>query len=358
MKHHRGYAAALMLSVLGGAAVGNVGESADGAQWLCCLAGGAAGAAGALLLTLFRRKSGEKDFFAALCGALGNGPGKLLAAGMGAVCLRLCAHDLAGAGEFLSANLLEETPYLFIAGVLAAAAGFAAVKGERALSGWAEVMLPPVAGLFLLGILLALPDLRPEELAASLSAVTLQGGADAALDFFLLPCCGSLGCGLLLFRGGEKGSGWGAAGILGAALLLALLYGANTALLGAKLLSNFNFPTYHALRVIGLSSLRLRLEALLMLPLVMVSFLRMAVLLLAARRGFETAFCRKEAAGGKLLPWVLAGAALLLSRVCYLNQTSLIESERLLRFLALVPLLTVAAGAIGTALRRRNAQNG
>ncbi len=341
MNKNRGYFAALLLSIVGGAAAGNVGENACGLQWLCCLAGGGAGMLVIALLGRLRQGS----LFEKMKEGLGETAGRAAALLTAAVSLRLCAHDLAAAGEFLAANLLESTPYLIAAGSLAAAVGYAAAKGERAVRRWSVLMLPPLVGMILLAILLALPDLRLEELARFPGA-DLRGEADAALDFFLLPFCGSLGCELL------RGEGSGRQGVLAgllAGLLLALLYAVNTALLGAQVLGNFNFPTYHALRVIGLSSLALRLESLLMLPLVMVSFLRMAVLLLAARRGVDAAL-----GTSRWTPVLLAAAALLLSKALYVNQSSLVEIGRSLRFAALVLPGAALAGAIRAPRRRKN----
>ena len=335
-----------MLTVLGTAAAGNIGEAARGCEWLCALAGGAAGAVFFAAAGLFRARCGADSFYEGLCRCFGSGAGRLLSMAAGLLFLRFGAHDLAVMGKFVSANLLEETPYLISAGALAGAAAFAVRKGERTLARWSEVMLPPVLAMFLLALCLALPEMRFTELRFFRDWRLM---ADGTLDFALLPFCGSLCCSVVLFRTGQGGESrrgiWGAGA---AGLLLAMLYAANTALLGRSVLGNFNFPTYHALRVIGLSSLEMRLESLLMLPLVLVGFLRIAMLLLAAVRGLERAAAKSNP--GRWVRWLplpVSAGALLLSRLLYQNQSEILHAGRILRFFAAgLGLLTVLAAII------------
>jgi len=147
--------------------------------------------------------------------------------------------------------------------------------------------------------------------------------------------------------------------VFAAAGVTSLLYIANVTLLGANMPQHFNFPTYHALRVIGLSSLEVRFEALLMLPLVLMGFVRTETLLLMARRGFEETLGLKPSA---ITVYILAALTLAGAWALYPNQSVLDARkpyiEGILLFIFVLPVTTAAfVGYIRMKLRKKKHEN-
>ena len=107
--------------------------------------------------------------------------------------------------------------------------------------------------------------------------------------------------------------------IAASTVTMTLIYMWNTALLGSDMLDEFNFPTYHALRVIGLSSLEVRLEALLTLPIVLMSFMRASTFLLMSLRGAGETL----GFGGRIPAFLFGAAVMAIIALFYPNQSVL-----------------------------------
>ena len=315
----RGYAAALTLAAVGGAASGRIGHVGGGVEWLCCIAGSAVGAVFFLLLGRLAALRPSDAFFGSIRAGLGKVVGGAVSLAMSVLALRLCAHEVALTGEFISSTLLDGTSAYIIGGALTLLCAAAAAGGESTLTHWAELMMPPTLLVIAIALLLAVPDLKLSELIPQALAPTVA--TRSVLEFFLSSFCGGIGCAVLLFRVKVDRSRVRSAmlAIAASTVTMTLIYMWNTALLGSDMLDEFNFPTYHALRVIGLSSLEVRLEALLTLPIVLMSFMRASTFLLMSLRGAGETL----GFGGRIPAFLFGAAVMAMIALFYPNQSVL-----------------------------------
>jgi len=327
-----GYMAALLLTTAGGTASGRIGAGAGGNGWLFCLIGGFLGS---LIYVLICRLSGDSTIYDGIENSLGKSTGRLVILLLSLFTLRLCAHEIALTSVFISMTLLDKTPIWAVCLPLGLLCVLSAFAGERAILQWAKMMMPPVLLLLILAILLASPEVKQ----IRTDPIELPDAWNSVLDYFLLAFSGGYGATVMLGKATEKTSAslWA----LGISVLLGMITSLwNTALLGNHMPEKFCFPTYHAMRVIGLSSFELRLEAMLMLPIVLMSFLRAATLFLFGVRGMEESLRMPRS---KTVPIVLMAGVVAMVSFLYPNQSVLDKTERSMRtgilFLVLLPVL-------------------
>lgn len=321
----RGLAAAMF--VTGGALLGGAPRGSAGAGWVSMLIAAAAGVLVCAVLGLVGSRAPQRDFFGSASGVLGGFGSGAVAALLGVLALGMLVRDLAVITQFVGANLITETPRWLIAISLAATAAWCASCGRSTVGRWTE-LAALVAGVSLVICLAATAgDFDPRAVSDGLAA-DADGIFGGAVGLFA-ECAGSV---LLLaatvFPFGKNEKRRAAPLIAGLAIggaLLAVVMLFNVALLGAEMLDIFNFPTYHALRISGLSGVLERMEALLMIPAVATAILRVTVELTLIIGAVER-FC-PDIGGRKSPAFVIAAVGVTASLVLLPSQVELKAAE-------------------------------
>lgn len=313
--------------VTGGALLGGAPRGSAGAGWVSMLIATAAGVLVCAVLGLVGSREPQRDFFGSVSSVLGGFGGGSVAAVLGVLALGMLVRDLAVITQFVGANMITETPRWLIAVSLAATAAWCAACGRSTVGRWTE-LAALVAGVSLVICLAAtVGDFDPRAVSDGLVA-DADGIFGGAVGLFA-ECAGSvllLGAAVFPFGADEKRravpliSGLAIGGALLAAVMLF-----NVALLGAETLDIFNFPTYHALRISGLSDVLERMEALLMIPAVATGIFRVAVELTLIFAAAER-FC-PDIGGRKSPAFAIAAVGVTASLVLLPSQVELKAAE-------------------------------